>query len=117
MSCTVKFYYNVLLGIVELVHYIRVFVIIDYIICVCLVQMVALLTNNSVESCQLDISGKKPEPERVNKLTGASHRTDVRTICFSSDNTAILSASGESVKIWNRLASHVSLSLLRYRVQ
>ena len=32
------------------------------------------------------------------------HRSDVRTVCFSSDNTAVLSGSHESVKIWNRSA-------------
>ena len=32
------------------------------------------------------------------------YRSDVRTVCFSSDNTAVLSGSHESVKIWNRSA-------------
>lgn len=71
------------------------------------------MTNNSLESCQLDVSGKKPEAEAVSKLTSASHRTDVRTVCFSSDNTAILSASGESVKIWNRLVKIAIKFLMR----
>nr|XP_021404578.1 WD repeat-containing protein 3 isoform X2 [Lonchura striata domestica] len=36
------------------------------------------------------------------KITIGGHRSDVRTLAFSSDNIAILSAAAESVKIWNR---------------
>ena len=32
----------------------------------------------------------------------SGHRSDVRSVAFSSDNTAVLSASHEAVKIWNR---------------
>ena len=42
------------------------------------------------------------EPSQLRKLDISGHRSDVRTVCFSSDNTAILSASHKAVKIWNR---------------
>ena len=45
---------------------------------------------------------KQEEITHVNKLMLAGHHTDVRTLCISSDNTAILSGSAETVKIWNR---------------
>ena len=45
---------------------------------------------------------KQEEITHINKLMLAGHRTDVRTLCISSDNTAILSGSAETVKIWNR---------------
>ena len=51
----------------------------------------------------MNINEKKCQPVGVAKLSLPGHRTDVRTVCFSSDNTAILSASAEGVKIWNRL--------------
>ena len=49
------------------------------------------------------VNTKKSMPIDVAKLSLPGHRTDVRTVSFSSDNTAILSASAEGVKIWNRL--------------
>uniref|UniRef100_A0A8C4QVD1 Small-subunit processome Utp12 domain-containing protein n=1 Tax=Eptatretus burgeri TaxID=7764 RepID=A0A8C4QVD1_EPTBU len=33
---------------------------------------------------------------------GASHASDVRSVCFSSDSTALLSASAKSARLWNR---------------
>lgn len=35
-------------------------------------------------------------------LAQAGHRTNVRTLSYSTDNTTILSASSEEVKLWNR---------------
>jgi len=35
-------------------------------------------------------------------LQHTGHRTDVRTLSFSSDAALVLSGSGESVKVWNR---------------
>lgn len=65
-------------------------------------NIIALLNNNSVEEHQIPITNKLDEAKCIHKLTAPGHRTDVRAVCFSSDNTAILSASGESVKVWNR---------------
>ncbi|XP_060076229.1 WD repeat-containing protein 3-like [Ylistrum balloti] len=65
-------------------------------------KMVAVLNNNSLQTCSCNIEVKKCTAENVKNLTILGHRTDVRTVSFSSDNTAILSASGETAKIWNR---------------
>ncbi|XP_063403834.1 WD repeat-containing protein 3-like isoform X1 [Mytilus trossulus] len=65
-------------------------------------KVLALLNNNTIESCCVNQRDKNGEITNSQKLMMAGHRTDVRTICTSSDNTAILSGSGETVKIWNR---------------
>lgn len=65
-------------------------------------KMVAVLNNNSLQTCSCNIDVKKCEAENMKSITLLGHRTDVRTVSFSSDNTAILSASGEAAKIWNR---------------
>ena len=65
--------------------------------------MVALLNNNTIECCSVNPKEKQGEVTTGSTLMMAGHRTDVRTICCSSDNTAILSGSADTVKIWNRL--------------
>ncbi|XP_033741913.1 WD repeat-containing protein 3-like [Pecten maximus] len=65
-------------------------------------KMVAMLNNNSLQTCSCNIDVKKCTAENEKSLALLGHRTDVRTVSFSSDNTAILSASGEAAKIWNR---------------
>ena len=52
----------------------------------------------------LDEGAKSNEAEKIRSFDHAGHRSDVRTVAFSSDNTAILSASHESLKIWNRVS-------------
>lgn len=66
--------------------------------------MALLLQNNTVETYSLKTSDKTPAPtaNKTSRLTLGGHRTDVRTLAFSSDNLAILSASGDTVKVWNR---------------
>nr|DBA34631.1 TPA: hypothetical protein GDO54_002177 [Pyxicephalus adspersus] len=69
------------------------------------VKVVVLLQNNSVECFTLLGDPSQPGPIESNKnarLTLWGHRSDVRTLAFSSDNIAVLSASAESVKVWNR---------------
>ncbi|KAF2981634.1 hypothetical protein EK904_001096 [Melospiza melodia maxima] len=65
-------------------------------------KMVLLLQNNVIELYNLDLSAQVPQAVRVSRITIGGHRSDVRTLAFSSDNIAILSAAAESVKIWNR---------------
>ncbi|XP_064627988.1 WD repeat-containing protein 3-like [Lineus longissimus] len=69
-------------------------------------KIVVLLTCNTIEQFSVDLSEKKPQCESLGSLTMPGHKTDVRTVAFSSDNTAFLSASGEAVKIWNRSSQH-----------
>uniref|UniRef100_A0A7M4DZ33 WD repeat domain 3 n=1 Tax=Crocodylus porosus TaxID=8502 RepID=A0A7M4DZ33_CROPO len=64
-----------------------------------------LLQNNTVETYALNPSAQTPQVARVSKITIGGHRSNVRTLAFSSDNIAVLSAAAESVKIWNRQGS------------
>ncbi|KAL0112869.1 hypothetical protein PUN28_012250 [Cardiocondyla obscurior] len=60
------------------------------------------VNNNSIELHSLHIEEKNPEIKRLRSITAHGHRTDVRAICFSSDNLAFVTVSGDSVKLWNR---------------
>uniref|UniRef100_A0A7N8YQU6 WD repeat domain 3 n=1 Tax=Mastacembelus armatus TaxID=205130 RepID=A0A7N8YQU6_9TELE len=65
-------------------------------------KIVLLLQNNTIETYSLKTSDKTPTANKTARLTLGGHRTAVRTLAFSSDNLAILSASGDTVKVWNR---------------
>ena len=57
---------------------------------------------NSVELYSTKIAEKEPEINCLRSLVSHGHRTDIRAICFSSDNLALATASGDSIKLWNR---------------
>ncbi|XP_034266931.1 WD repeat-containing protein 3 isoform X2 [Pantherophis guttatus] len=61
-----------------------------------------MLQNNNIECYSLKSSEQSPQVVQTSKINIGGHRTDVRTVSFSSDNIAILSAAAESIKIWNR---------------
>ncbi|XP_028344757.1 WD repeat-containing protein 3 isoform X2 [Physeter macrocephalus] len=65
-------------------------------------KAVFLLQNNLVELYSLNASMSAPQTVRTNRITIGGHRSDVRTLSFSSDNIAVLSAAADSIKIWNR---------------
>ncbi|KAI4898120.1 hypothetical protein NFI96_015384 [Prochilodus magdalenae] len=65
-------------------------------------KIALLLQNNTVETYTLKTTEKNPTGTKTSRLTLGGHRTDARTLTFSSDNIAVLSASGETVKVWNR---------------
>ncbi|KAM9106975.1 WD repeat-containing protein 3 isoform 2-T3 [Megaptera novaeangliae] len=65
-------------------------------------KAVFLLQNNLVELYSLNPSMSTPQTVRTNRITIGGHRSDVRTLSFSSDNIAVLSAAADSIKIWNR---------------
>uniref|UniRef100_A0A3P9LKL7 WD repeat-containing protein 3 n=1 Tax=Oryzias latipes TaxID=8090 RepID=A0A3P9LKL7_ORYLA len=65
-------------------------------------KVALLLQNNTVETYSLKTSDENPSASKTARLTLGGHRTDVRTLAFSSDNLAVLSASGDTVKVWNR---------------
>ncbi|XP_033112775.1 WD repeat-containing protein 3-like [Anneissia japonica] len=67
-----------------------------------MVSVVTLLHNNSIEVHRIGLTDTSSSSHDTKQLLWDGHRSDVRTVCFSSDNTAILSASGDSVKLWNR---------------
>uniref|UniRef100_H3CIA2 WD repeat-containing protein 3 n=1 Tax=Tetraodon nigroviridis TaxID=99883 RepID=H3CIA2_TETNG len=70
-------------------------------------KVALLLQNNTVETYSLRTADKTPAGTKTARLTLGGHRTDVRTLAFSSDNLAVLSASGDTVKVWNRATLQV----------
>ncbi|XP_042722780.1 WD repeat-containing protein 3 [Lagopus leucura] len=65
-------------------------------------KIVLLLQNNIIELHTVNLSAQVPQAVRASRITIGGHRSDVRTLAFSSDNIAVLSGAAESVKIWNR---------------
>lgn len=70
-------------------------------------KMACLLQNNQIEVYLAKINkqiNNTKQPELFYSINIPGHRTDVRTISFSSDSTAFISASGDCMKVWNRLS-------------
>ncbi|KAL8278427.1 hypothetical protein RQP46_009117 [Phenoliferia psychrophenolica] len=69
------------------------------------VQILAALSNNSLEVYNLPppASSKAPavDPVRLYSLDIPGHRSDIRTLCVSSDDSLLASASSGTLKIWN----------------
>lgn len=66
-------------------------------------KLLVLLRGNLFEIHAVDtVVSNKNEATRVASISIPGHRTDVRALCFSADKIALASASGESLKIWNR---------------
>ncbi|XP_012251117.2 WD repeat-containing protein 3 [Athalia rosae] len=65
-------------------------------------RVCANVNNNSVELHSGTITDDAVTFKLLRSLTNYGHRTDVRAVCFSSDNLALATASGDSVKLWNR---------------
>lgn len=59
----------------------------------------AMLSSNKIEVYSYEPNDTDKEMSAEIRISN-SHRTDVRAVSISSDNTLILSASGESAKIW-----------------
>uniref|UniRef100_A0A8D8K872 WD repeat-containing protein 3 n=2 Tax=Culex pipiens TaxID=7175 RepID=A0A8D8K872_CULPI len=57
---------------------------------------------NIVQMYTLNVSEKHAEPKAIHTLRQQGHPTEVRAVGFSSDNLAVASGSGESLKLWNR---------------
>ena len=70
-------------------------------------KIACLLQNNQIEIylIKIDKQINNTQPaEMIYSVAMAAHRTDVRTISFSSDSTAFVSASGDTMKVWNRMS-------------
>ncbi|KAI9448225.1 WD-repeat-containing protein [Lactarius indigo] len=69
------------------------------------VQLCFALSNNAIEVYNIPTYTKSkentPEAARLYSLDLPGHRTDVRTLALSSDDTLLASASNGSLKIWN----------------
>jgi U3 small nucleolar RNA-associated protein 12 len=66
-----------------------------------------LLQNNQIEVYSFEVNkqiNSIKEPTLLYTIENPGHRTDVRTLAFSSDGSNFLSASGDSMKIWNRMS-------------
>ena len=62
------------------------------------------LANNTVELHSLAAIGDKENKETslLRAVTSQGHHSELRAVCFSSDNLAVASGSADSVKLWNR---------------
>merc|ERR1719233_2524126 len=66
------------------------------------VKGVMVLGNNMVEQVKSELSGHSDPPSLHSRLEMMGHRSDVRSVAWSSDNTAVATGSSECVKVWNR---------------
>lgn len=57
---------------------------------------------NRINTYLFEPSSESPEDtfKLISSIDNLAHRSDVRSVAISSDNSLIMSASGESVKIW-----------------
>lgn len=69
------------------------------------------LKNNQVEFYAISVADKTVAPVLADSIQQAGHRSDVRALSFSSDNTAVLSVSGETVKVWGRTSQQCLRSM------
>ena len=70
------------------------------------VEITVSTANNLIEIFQLNLSAssdaKSADAIKIKTFDLLGHRSDVRSVSFSSCNTAIASVSHETLKIWNR---------------
>ena len=76
-------------------------------------KLAAVLASNKVEHYLYNpnTEGKEDLFKSLGSIENVSHRTDVRTIAVSSDNSLVLSASTESAKVW-RLTSQSCMTTI-----
>lgn len=65
-------------------------------------RVVITLANNTVELYTMQTSTKDTVAKCLRSIVHHGHHSEVRAVSFSSDNLAIVSGSGESIKMWNR---------------
>ena len=64
-----------------------------------------LLCNNQIEFQQIlikSIKNQTIESKQLSIINTMGHRNDIRTIAISSDSLSILTASSDSIKLWNK---------------
>lgn len=69
----------------------------------------AVFGNNLIQLYSVNTAQKHAEPALLRSIAQQGHHSECRSVCFSSDNLAIASGSGDSLKLWNR----TSLACLR----
>lgn len=65
-------------------------------------RVAVTLANNTIELYTISTAVKNGEAKCLRSIKNQGHRSEIRTVSFSSDNLAIVSGSGESIKLWNR---------------
>ena len=65
-------------------------------------KILMVLANNQMEVVKIDSATIGSDAEIAITIDNLGHKSHVRTLAFSHDNTAILTASSEGLKLWNR---------------
>ncbi|XP_023014456.1 WD repeat-containing protein 3 [Leptinotarsa decemlineata] len=65
-------------------------------------RVTVVLSNNIVELYSIHSAIKDSEGTCLRSIVNQGHHSEIRSVSFSSDNLAIVSGSGESLKLWNR---------------
>lgn len=69
-------------------------------------DLTLLTANNMIQQFRISLDEKSPEEFcKIREVDQQGHRSDIRTVIFSSDNTAVMTGSQESIKIWSRSAT------------
>jgi U3 small nucleolar RNA-associated protein 12 len=79
-------------------------------------KVACILHNNQIEIYSFSVFknvhlNMNQTPALLSAITMPGHRTDVRTLCFNSDSSSFISASGDSLKVWNRMSLNCIRSL------
>jgi U3 small nucleolar RNA-associated protein 12 len=65
-------------------------------------KVLLLLSNNTLELHHFDASEKKRiEFQKATAVSAPGHRSDIRAVAISSDDSLLASVSAEEVKVWN----------------
>lgn len=68
------------------------------------IQIVASLSNNTIEAYTVPVTHEKKEEAEASRLYSIDvpgHRSDIRTLALSSDDELLASASSNLLKVWN----------------
>ncbi|KAL8615465.1 hypothetical protein ACOMHN_053801 [Nucella lapillus] len=66
-------------------------------------KVAALLSNNSVQTMEVAMADSHSvQRDGTQAIVQDGHRSEVRTLAFTSDSNLILSASAEQLKLWSR---------------
>lgn len=58
--------------------------------------------NNTVELYSLNVENTSGQVTNLRSIRSHGHHSEVRCVAFSSDNLAVVSGSGDQIKMWNR---------------
>uniref|UniRef100_A0A1B0D7A8 protein-synthesizing GTPase n=1 Tax=Phlebotomus papatasi TaxID=29031 RepID=A0A1B0D7A8_PHLPP len=65
-------------------------------------RIVVTSASNFIKLFSLNVKEKNAEAQEIRSLNQIGHHTEVRSVAFSSDNLAIATGSGDTLKVWNR---------------